>query len=209
MADGESGSKDAPWVKILTQIIASAGIIVAAYIAVPKEGGNDKPSVVVVTQSFQQPQVPINAVIPPNEGVGFSDPLPPPAAQPAPARAVTRVVAGDSTFSPCRVQRTILGLGSGNCNEESAVRANVCAAIPVDARVQSVKLFTKFTDNPTPMEKLPPVEANADTGWSRFEGGLIDQVSEGKRSICWLFAHWSSHQSRVARIQVSIEQRTN
>jgi hypothetical protein len=203
-SSGGRGPKEPPWVKIVTQIIASVGLIIAAYIAVPKGGSEDKkPSVVVIAQSVLQPQVRPSEVL---QAPSTSPTVPAPQPQvvpPTEGSEAKATVAGDATFSPCKAQPGIFGLGAGNCSETTAVRANVCVAVPAGAVIDEVRLFTKFADDPAPIDTLAPVKPGTDTGWSRFEGGLIDTPSAGPRSVCWAFAHWSSHQTRLARISVA------
>jgi hypothetical protein len=181
MADNEPA-----WVKITTQLIASAGVIVAAYIAV---GGR---------QVSQQPQVTASAPAP----QATASPMAAPSQSPAPSSPPTnlRTNEGFANFDPCPARS---GIFAANCSEESGVRAPVCAAVPKDAKVTKVTLRTKWATDPTPWPNVNPASPGEDTQWSRFYGDRFDRAAGPTgREVCQNFVHWSSHQARAARIEV-------
>lgn len=211
MADeSEPSSGGPPWVRVLVQVISSAGVIIAAFIAVPKDGGDKAANVIVQTQTVQQVQLPPSSVLPSSSASATKTPPITPAPdlraggiESPSGPSESKIAVGDATFSPCRAQPGILGLGGYNCSEESAVRANVCAVVPISAKVTAIRLYTKFLDETGTIEQRKPVEPNVDTGWSKFVGSSFETPISDGRSVCWQFLHWSSHQSRQARIAVT------
>lgn len=217
MTDEEK--KEPAWVKIVVQLIATVGLVLAAWIAVPKAPAPDKPAVTVnvnapvVTSppSGPTPTAPAPTVTPTVTHPSPTSPLPTRGPNPLPmsstpqptARPLLRESAGTATLDPCpRTGGGLLGLGASDCSEASATRTQVCAAVPVDAQVVGVDLFTKWASDPAPWGPSNQVQPGQDAQWCRFYGERAEKHEGGSRLICWPFAHWSSHQARVARVLV-------
>jgi hypothetical protein len=88
------------------------------------------------------------------------------------------------------------------CTETDATPVILCAAIPANATVTEVALFSRPAGTDTPWSAsrfLPGQEA----GQARFADKYSETTPEGgTRQVCQAFAHWSPEHARVARMIV-------
>lgn len=200
-------NRESQWLKLIGQIITGASIIIVAYISTPKSVTTQEiasKQSAAVEKPVSRPSGTVqqdapNASNPPTGTPAI--PISPSIVAPGPVKLLT--VTGDSIFPPCKSQPGIFGIGA-ECNESTAARTNVCVTIPATAVVDTVKLYTKFLDESEDLSKSPAVKPNTDTSRSKFEGERFSVLGkDGKtQDVCWPFAHWSSHRSRIARIVV-------
>jgi hypothetical protein len=101
---------------------------------------------------------------------------------------------GAATDTPPPAART--------CTEAEASPVTLCAAIPGDANVTEVALFSRPADSDTPWSSsryLPGQEA----GQARFAEKYSESTPEaGARQVCQEFAHWSAEHARAVRMIV-------
>ena len=103
---------------------------------------------------------------------------------------------------PCRVEPISVGVETPACDEATAERVALCAAVPLQAKVSGVELFAKPDDDLQPWE-ASKVEFNHDVEGTRFADAPYDQMQGGEhRSVCVNFAHWNSAHGHVARLLV-------
>jgi hypothetical protein len=119
------------------------------------------------------------------------------AAAPAPAAAVATPVAAVSTVAADSAKPA-----APSCTEADATPVTLCAAIPANATVTEVALFSRPAGTDTPWSAsrfLPGQEA----GQARFADKYSESTPEGgTRQVCQAFAHWSPERARVARMIV-------
>jgi hypothetical protein len=88
------------------------------------------------------------------------------------------------------------------CSEADAVPVTLCAAIPANATVTEVALFSRPAGADTPWNAsrfLPGQEA----GQARFADKYSEGTPEdGTRQVCEAFTHWSAEHARVVRMIV-------
>lgn len=111
-----------------------------------------------------------------------------------------RTAEGSVDVGPCQGQPGVFGI-KGDCNENSAARRDVCTTIPADARIDRVRLYRKWTEEPGWSDKME-VGPGTDCDWCKFIGAMKRSSANGQANVCWEFLQWSSHQSRSARIVV-------
>jgi hypothetical protein len=103
---------------------------------------------------------------------------------------------------PCRAEPVSVGVESPACDEATAERVALCAAIPVPAKISGVELFAKPDDDLQAWDQSK-VALNQDAGGTRFSDGPYDQMQGSEhRSVCVNLAHWSSAHGHVARLLV-------
>jgi hypothetical protein len=88
------------------------------------------------------------------------------------------------------------------CTEADAVPVTLCAAIPANATVTEVALFSRPAGADTPWNAsrfLPGQEA----GQARFADKYSESTPEdGTRQVCQAFTHWSAEHPRLVRMVV-------
>jgi hypothetical protein len=88
------------------------------------------------------------------------------------------------------------------CSEADAIPVTLCAAIPANATVTEVALFSHPAGADTPWSAsrlLPGQEA----GQARFADKYSEGTPEdGTRQVCQAFTHWSAERARVVRMVV-------
>jgi hypothetical protein len=88
------------------------------------------------------------------------------------------------------------------CSEADAVAVTLCAAIPANATVTEVALFSRPAGTDTPWSAsrfLPGQEA----GQARFADKYSEGTpQDGTREVCQAFTHWSGEHARVVRVIV-------
>jgi hypothetical protein len=102
----------------------------------------------------------------------------------------------------CKGRASASGADHAACAEADALRAAVCAVVPVSAMVSEVQLFTRPEESQQSWAESRVV-AGQDAGSARFldapfERGHTDSTKE----VCFNFAHWNADQGRAARIVV-------
>jgi hypothetical protein len=88
------------------------------------------------------------------------------------------------------------------CNEADAVPVTLCAAIPANATVTEVALFSRpvGTDTAWTASRFLPGE---EAGQARFADKYSEGTPEdGTRQVCQAFTHWSAEHARVVRVIV-------
>jgi nucleoid-associated protein YgaU len=88
------------------------------------------------------------------------------------------------------------------CSEADAVPVTLCAAIPANATVTEVALFSRpaGTDTPWNASRFLPGQ---ETGQARFADKYSEGTPEdGTRQVCQAFTHWSAEHARVVRVIV-------
>ncbi|MGB6604574.1 MAG: hypothetical protein WBE65_09805 [Steroidobacteraceae bacterium] len=88
------------------------------------------------------------------------------------------------------------------CSEADGVPVTLCAAIPANATVTDVALFSHpaGADTPWSASRFLPGQA---AGEARFADRYSESTPEGgTRQVCQAFTHWSAEQPRVVRMVV-------
>jgi hypothetical protein len=103
---------------------------------------------------------------------------------------------------PCRAEPVSVGFETPACDEATAERVSLCAAVPVQAKVSGVELFAKTDEDLQPWEQSR-AEFNHDIDGTRFADAPYDQMQGADhRSVCVNLAHWNSAHGHVARLVV-------
>ena len=103
---------------------------------------------------------------------------------------------------PCRAEPVSVGIEAPACDEATAERLSLCAAVPLQAKVSRVELFAKPDDDLQPWEQSR-AEFNHDVEGTRFADAPYDQMQGADhRSVCVNLAHWNSAHGHVARLVV-------
>ena len=114
------------------------------------------------------------------------------------AVAATAVAADPTKAAPADPGKAI----TPACSEADAVPVTLCAAIPANATVTEVALFSRPVGADTPWSAsrfLPGQEA----GQARFADKYSEGTpADGTREICQAFTHWSAEHARVVRVIV-------
>jgi hypothetical protein len=111
-----------------------------------------------------------------------------------------RVAEGSDTIGPCQGPSGMFGT-HGDCNENSATHRDICTKVPADARVDRVRLYRKWAEEPGWADRME-VGAGSDCDWCKFIGVMKASTVGSQTTVCWEFLQWSSHQSRSARIAI-------
>jgi hypothetical protein len=91
---------------------------------------------------------------------------------------------------------------AASCAESDATTVTLCAAIPANAVVSHVELFTHFADENLPWNS-GPVAAGQEVEQSRFSEKLTESAADdGTKHVCHGFTNWSTQRPRVARMIV-------
>jgi hypothetical protein len=131
---------------------------------------------------------------------------PTPAAGPLPAADPT-AAAGATAAAPRVAAGPTAAADSGKaaapaCTEATAAPVTLCAAIPANATITEVALFSRPADADTPWSAsrfLPGQEA----GQARFADKYSEGTPEGgTRQVCQAFTHWSAEHARAVRVVV-------
>jgi hypothetical protein len=103
---------------------------------------------------------------------------------------------------PCRAEPVSVGFEMPACDEATAERVSLCAAVPVQAKVAGVELFAKTDDDLQPWAQSR-AEFDHDIDGTRFADTPYEQMQgSDHRSVCVNLAHWNSAHGHVARLVV-------
>lgn len=108
---------------------------------------------------------------------------------------------GVVSVPPCRASRIPFAID--NCDRSNATVVDVCTnGFPKTATIRATRIFTKWAGDPRPWDQAEASVGN-EGDWNVFERTFTRDIGTDQQQRCATFRHWSSHQERVARIEVT------
>jgi hypothetical protein len=118
----------------------------------------------------------------------------------------TPALAANAGASPTQLpSQPATAAPSGVCNEGEASPVTLCAAVPANAKVTDVEVYTRATDSEAPWASAR-VAAGSEVEQARFSEKPVEMIDgSATKQVCETFTQWSTERARVARVLVRYE----